>query len=312
MKILVIGDLHGRKPKIHFKDFDCIIQVGDFCDDSKFRPYIQKWFKALKKDRENTPSADAFIINKVGKSGLMKLEKNSLEVGRKILEYLNSFGKPVFIVPGNWDQSYGSTKIKNPDKDDYSYMKYFYDSWMSKRINPKLTRGLKNIRDCQFRNYEFNGINFFGYGLSSAYEDYKRKRKLNLSKSQHEILKKSYFNLIKKLFSSYSKRKKKFPTIFISHNIPRNTKLDVVNNKESHAHGMHLGSSLARKFCEKYKPLICVGGHVHEGKGKDKIGKTLLINPGFGENAQVLIELDENKGEIKSVRFFGKNKLHKH
>ena len=45
MKILVIGDLHGRKPKIHFKDFDCVIQVGDVCDDSKFRPYIKKWFK---------------------------------------------------------------------------------------------------------------------------------------------------------------------------------------------------------------------------------------------------------------------------
>jgi len=312
MKILVIGDLHGKKPKIHFKDFDCIIQVGDVCDDSEFRPYIKKWFKALKKDRENTPSNDEFIIQQIGKRGLRKLEKDSLAVGRKVLEYLNSFEKPVFIVPGNWDQSYGRTNIKNPDKDDYSYMKYFYDSWMSEKINPKLTNGLKNIKDCQFKNNEFNKINFFGYGLSSSYEDYKRKRKLKISKSQHEMLKRSYFNLIKKLFNSYSERKNKFPTIFISHNIPGNTKLDVVNNKESHAHGMHLGSSLARKFCEKYKPLICIGGHVHEGRGKDKIGKTLLINPGFGESAQVLIDLDENKCKVKSVKFFGNNKSHKH
>ncbi len=51
MKILVIGDLHGRKPKIHFKDFDCIIQIGDVCNDKEFRPFVNRWFRAIKKDR---------------------------------------------------------------------------------------------------------------------------------------------------------------------------------------------------------------------------------------------------------------------
>jgi Icc-related predicted phosphoesterase len=312
MKILVIGDLHGRKPNIHSKDFDCIVQVGDFCDDSKFRPYIKKWFKLVKKDRSSAPSDEEFIVQRVGKKGLKALYKQSLQGGRRILEYLDGFGKPVFIVPGNWDQSYGKTKIKDPDKDDYSYMKYFYDSWMGDRVNPKLTRGLKNIRDCQFKSHEFNNINFFGYGLSSAYEHYKRKRKLNISKAEHQKLKRAYFNLIRKLFLSYHKRNKKYPTIFISHNIPRDTKLDLVNNKTSYAHGKHLGSSIARKFCERYKPLICIGGHVHEGDGRDKIGRTILINPGYGENAQVLIEIDEFKGKIKKIKFFGNAKKHKH
>lgn len=305
MKILAIGDLHGRKPKIHFKDFDCIVQVGDVCDDKEFRPYIKKWFDALKKDRENTPSVDEFIIQKIGKKGLKKLESNSLKVGRKIFEYLNSFGKPVLIIPGNWDQSFGKTKIKDPDKDDYSYMKYFYESWLGDKINTKLTEGLKNIKDCQFKNKEFNGINFLGYGLTSSYEHYKRKKVLNITKSQHETLKKSYLKLIEKLFISYAKRNKNLKTIFISHNIPRDTKLDLVKNKNSHANGKHLGSSIARKFCEKYQPLLCIGGHIHEGVGKDKIGKTIVINPGFGENAQVLIDVDENKGKVKSVKFFG-------
>lgn len=30
MKLLIIGDLHGNKPKIHFKDFDAIIAPGIF------------------------------------------------------------------------------------------------------------------------------------------------------------------------------------------------------------------------------------------------------------------------------------------
>jgi Icc-related predicted phosphoesterase len=312
MKILVIGDLHGRKPRIHFNDYDCIIQVGDVCDDREFRPYIKKWFSALKNYRVDTPSVFEFITRAIGKKGMKKLEENSVKVGRKILEYLDSFGKPVFIVPGNWDQSYGKTKIKYPDKDDYSYMKYFYDSWMGDRTNPKLTRGLKNVRDCQFKNHEFNQINFYGYGLSSAYEYYKRKRKLNISKAENEKLKKAYFSLVKKLFVRYNRRNKKLPTIFISHNIPVETKLDIVKNKSSYAHGKHLGSYVARKFCEKYKPLMCIGGHIHEGIGKDKIGKTLLINPGYGVDAQVLIDVDESKGRIKNVKFYGKKKQHKH
>jgi Icc-related predicted phosphoesterase len=255
---------------------------------------------------------DEFILKDIGKKGMKNLEEDSVRVGRKILEYLNSFGKPVFIVPGNWDQSYGKTKIKDPDKDDYSYMKYFYDSWMGDRMNPKLTHGLKNIIDCQFKNHEFSNINFYGYGLSSAYEHYKRKRKLNISKEENEKLKKAYFSLVKKLYALYNKRNKKFPTIFISHNIPVKTKLDIVKNKNSHANGMHLGSSIARIFCEKYKPLICIGGHIHEGMGKDKIGKTLLINPGYGVDAQVLINVDEDKCKVRSAKFYGKNKKHKH
>jgi Icc-related predicted phosphoesterase len=307
MKILVIGDLHGRKPKIHFKEFDCIIQIGDVCDDREFRPYLKKWFNALKKDKgENTPSMDEFIISKIGKKGMKKLEENSLKKGREILEYLNSFEKPIFIVPGNWDQSYGKTKIKNPDKSHYSYMKYFYDSWLGDKINPKLVKGLKNVHDCQFRNNKFNKFNLIGYGLSSSYEYYKRKRKLNLSKEEVVKLKKAYFNIVNKLFNSYKKRDKKLFTIFISHNIPYNTQLDLVKNEEKHANKNHLGSSIARKFCEKYQPLICVGGHIHEGMGKDRIGKTLVINPGYGESAQVLIDIDENKGKVRGVKFYGK------
>jgi len=266
----------------------------------------------LKKDKGNTPSVDEFIVRDIGKKGMKRLEENSLNVGRKILEYLNSLGKPVFIVPGNWDQSYGKTKINNPDKDDYSYMKYFYDSWMGDRMNSKLTHGLKNLRDCQFKSHEFGNINFFGYGLSSAYEYYKRKRKLNISKAENEKLKKAYFSLVNKLFVAYNMRDKKFSTIFISHNIPYETKLDIVNNTTSYANGKHLGSSIARLFCEKYKPFVCIGGHIHEGMGKDKIGKTLLINPGYGVDAQVLIDIDENKGKVRNVKFYGKNKKHKH
>jgi Icc-related predicted phosphoesterase len=308
MKILVIGDLHGRKPKIHFKEFDCIIQVGDVCDDRKLSPYWKLWFHLLKELGEDAPSAEELILSDVGEKGYKKLEKDSLFEGRKIIEYLNSFGKPVFFVPGNWDQSFGETNVQNPEISNYLYYKSWFERFFGKETNSKLIKGLKNIFDCQIKNNYFNKINFIGYGLSNNQEKIINKPKRSLNKLEIKKLNKIYFKIFNKLSNIYQSRNKKFPTIFISHNIPYNTKLDIIKDKKSYAYNKHLGSYIAKEFCEKYQPLICIGGHVHEGKGKDKIGKTTVINPGFGEKAQVLIDIDENKGKIRSIKFYGNRK----
>jgi Icc-related predicted phosphoesterase len=312
MKILVIGDLHGRKPRIHFKEFDCIIQVGDVCDDRKLGRYWRLWFHLLKKLGEDAPSAEELMLSDIGENGIKLLEKESLIQGRKILEYLSSFGKPVFFVPGNWDQSFGETSVKNTGISNYAYYKRWFERFLGLNTNKFLIKGIKNVYDCQFRNNEFNKLNFLGYGLSNNQERIGKNPKKSLTKYEISKLNIIYNKIMSTLVSVHNLRDKKCPTIFISHNIPYKTKLDVVKDKKSYAYGKHLGSAIARDFCEKHKPLICVGGHVHEGVGKDKIGKTLLINPGYGENAQVLIDIDENKGKIRSIKFYGNNKKHNH
>lgn len=304
MRILVIGDLHGRKPIIKIKDFDCMVVVGDVCDDSKIGPLYKKYFKLFKENPNLEFGADSFFISEIGKRKFKQYERESLEEGYKILKYLDSFGKPIFMIAGNWDQSYGPTKIKNLEESDYTYRKAFYDFYLGDKINPKLIKGLKNIKNCMYKNNELKGINFFGYGLSSAPEKTgSRKKKLKLTKKQITILKKSYNKLFDKLVRAFNKIEKRFPLIFITHDIPYNTKLDVGKDKKSHVYGKHLGSTIARKFCEKYQPLICVGGHIHEGKGKDKIGKTIVLNPGFGQNAQILIDIDEDKNRVRKIKF---------
>ncbi len=40
------------------------------------------------------------------------------------------------------------------------------------------------------------------------------------------------------------------------------------------------GSSALRTAIEKYQPLLGLHGHIHEGRGSSRIGKTLCINPG--------------------------------
>ncbi|HPR41385.1 MAG TPA: metallophosphoesterase family protein [Candidatus Methanofastidiosa archaeon] len=42
----------------------------------------------------------------------------------------------------------------------------------------------------------------------------------------------------------------------------------------------HIGSRSVRTFIEEKAPLIHICGHVHESRGMDSIGNTLLVNPG--------------------------------
>lgn len=65
VKILIIGDLHGSKPKIRFRDFDALICVGDVCSDKFHKPYIKGWLKYLK--THEGISSDEYIKMTLGK-----------------------------------------------------------------------------------------------------------------------------------------------------------------------------------------------------------------------------------------------------
>ena len=41
-----------------------------------------------------------------------------------------------------------------------------------------------------------------------------------------------------------------------------------------------VGSKTVLELIEKHKPLLGLFGHIHEGKGTRKFGRTLCINPG--------------------------------
>jgi Icc-related predicted phosphoesterase len=42
----------------------------------------------------------------------------------------------------------------------------------------------------------------------------------------------------------------------------------------------HVGSKTLYDVIEKHQPLIGIHGHIHEGRGDIKIGKTVCVNPG--------------------------------
>jgi Icc-related predicted phosphoesterase len=45
-----------------------------------------------------------------------------------------------------------------------------------------------------------------------------------------------------------------------------------------------------RECIEKYQPELCLCGHIHESRAKDRIGRTPVINPGnLGSGGYVIL-----------------------
>src|SRR6267143_1835699 len=95
--------------------------------------------------------------------------------------------------------------------------------------------------------------------------------------------------------------------IFNFHPPPYGTSLDeapALDENLKPLHGgralRHVGSTAVRDAIDKYQPMLSLHGHIHEGKGITRLGKTLAINPGSAYEEGMLlasiIELDPKKG----------------
>ncbi len=85
--------------------------------------------------------------------------------------------------------------------------------------------------------------------------------------------------------------------VFVTHNPPKDTKLDKIKS------GEHVGSQGFRDFILKEKPRLVISAHIFEGSGEDKIGESVLFYPGpLLEGKYGIVELGEKiKCEIKSI-----------
>ncbi|MBF0482883.1 MAG: metallophosphoesterase family protein [Desulfovibrionaceae bacterium] len=62
--------------------------------------------------------------------------------------------------------------------------------------------------------------------------------------------------------------------ILVCHNPPVNTAVDLAGGVN------HVGSPAVRAFIERVQPDVCLTGHIHEARSLDRIGETLIVNPG--------------------------------
>ena len=73
--------------------------------------------------------------------------------------------------------------------------------------------------------------------------------------------------------------------ILMVHTPPRG---EVVDRLPS---GVHVGSPGVRALIEKFQPAVVVTGHIHEGAGEERIGRSHVLNPGaFAAGGYVRID----------------------
>ncbi|MFA4646887.1 metallophosphoesterase [Pyrococcus kukulkanii] len=84
--------------------------------------------------------------------------------------------------------------------------------------------------------------------------------------------------------------------IILTHAPPYGTKLDKTFS------GVHTGSRGLRKFIEENQPPLCICGHIHEGRGVERIGRTIAVNPGpLSRGYYAMVDLEKLEVELKKI-----------
>lgn len=86
---------------------------------------------------------------------------------------------------------------------------------------------------------------------------------------------------------TYAKVDQDSKLVAMIHNPPLNTATDRLMN------GTPIGSQAVRDFIELRQPALCLTGHIHESRALDRLGKTIVVNPGnFGSGGYALVTYD--------------------
>jgi Icc-related predicted phosphoesterase len=293
MKILAIGDFHGKFPSSLRKEAekaDLILSTGDYCGNKKLEKLFFKYVYG--KDEEDIPEDIKEEMN--------RLDNLSLQNGVRVIKLIKRLGKEFYGVCGNWDPrgyefDIGAEKSNYATAESKKFTKFF---------NGK-------IKLIDFNYSKTDRLFLVGGGSSTCPGKIDKARFRRIIK---RLGRKDGMKRIKLIKEQYKKREGKYirsfslaeksnlPTIFITHNSPYRTKLDIL--KKGPQKGIHYGSYLDKEMIKKFSPDLVLCGHMHENQGKIFIGKSLVINPGAAfEGKAALIEFDEVNKKVLSVGF---------
>src|SRR5213593_3238197 len=90
--------------------------------------------------------------------------------------------------------------------------------------------------------------------------------------------------------------------VMVCHTPPFATRLDRLMN------GRPVGSPAVRAFIERRQPDLAVVGHIHEGRGTERVGETLVLNAGpLRDGGYVVVEngADGLTAELRNFRAAG-------
>jgi len=284
MKILAIGDFHGKFPeklrrRIKNENIDLILSTGDYAGIKEWRPLLKKMFNSLRQGKE-------FSIKKyLGKKKYIWLLKKDYAAGKISIKELNKFKIRTFSVFGNGDW----------------YKTFFNDTGKFYENEFKKLKYIKNINRGKIKFRSLKIIGFGGYLDPDVYFTESGRKAINDSLKQNQKRKKRY-DLEEKRLIKLMRFK---PDILLSHYTPYKC-LDKMNKKNQIKFSQkgYMGISSFNRVIKKYKPELAICGHMHENQGKCKIGKTIVINPGATcDGKAAIIDFNEKKGRVKNIRF---------
>lgn len=127
-----------------------------------------------------------------------------------------------------------------------------------------------------------NGVGFYGYGgartpFGTPFEPADGEIELGLMKALEPV-------------------KSLKEKVQVTHMPPAGTMVDRIPS------GAHVGSDSVRKFIEENAPSVSISAHIHEARGFDELGKTVLVNPGrFPEGGCALIHLKDGQAKVEMI-----------
>jgi len=187
----------------------------------------------------------------------------------------------LIVISGDLTNYHGKAEAKKVLESIKKYNKRLlaqYGNLDQPDVNEYLTGEGINLHG---NGYVFGDVGVFGCGGSSP----------TPFNTPSEI---SEMDIKKYLTHGYGKVKDAKWKIMVCHTPPKDTVIDIVRS------GIHVGSSTVRDFIVQYKPDVCISGHIHESRGTDKIGNTIVLNAGMFRDGWY-IEIDIDKEDISAM-----------
>lgn len=271
IKILCVGCFHGTIPKnldrIAKKEKpDLILGSGDYAGIELERPMAYYEEQAIKK------YGTIFSLwPKKIQAKFLKIEKKAVRNGFNVLIHFGKLGIPFYFVHGNWDDPSAISQLHFKNKKNM----FFIHNKIEKFKNIVVI-GYGGYRPVSVKEYLYKDIPNQTVRLSEVLE-YKRK----------------ITNEMQKLFKKVGTKQ----TILLTHDPPYKT-FDFLEVAKK-----YYGEKITRSMIEKYQPLICVCSHFHEYQGTMKIGKTVVVNVGYGKIGRMaLLEIENRKVKVRLIR----------
>jgi Icc-related predicted phosphoesterase len=187
----------------------------------------------------------------------------------RVLRRLNSLGIPIITVYGNAETSRRAWwwRIEAPNQPCIE--QYGLDR-------------LRNVMLLEFAKARLYDWTIYGFGCRFTSEISGSKR---LGPVRVAAIRGRERRALQKFFKTANPTK----TIILVHAPPYGV-LDVVKEKGSFRHRQHVGDDILRDFIKRRKPAMILCGHLHEWAQKTaRIGRTLVVNPGYGHDGEAAI-----------------------